>query len=119
MGYYTNYSLELKSKESNFNDEPENVKAIIADLQEFSEDAAYALNEYGHYGGEAKWYDHEDDFLSFSKKYPTVLFVLNGEGEESLDLWIKYFLNGKVQFAYAIVTYDEFDENKLVEKVAG
>ena len=53
--------------------------------------------------------------ISISKKFPEVLFTLSGEGEESGDIWMKYFKNGKVQNANTKVTisHDPFDESKL------
>jgi hypothetical protein len=60
-----------------------------------------------------KWYEHADDMIKISKKYPDVLFILSGEGEESGDIWKEYFYKGKVQIANAIVTFDPFDPSKL------
>lgn len=61
----------------------------------------------------AKWYEHEEDMLKFSKLFPDELFTLSGNGEEDTDIWRKYFKNGKCQVALASITYDEFDEKLL------
>jgi len=60
-----------------------------------------------------KWNNHEDDMLSYSEKHPKVLFLLSGNGENQGDLWKKYFKNGKMQESRAVITYEEYDENKL------
>lgn len=100
MGYYTQYSLT--------SDHPELENEMKVSLRE--------LSGYGFsfdYNEPCKWYDHEKDMKELSKKYPEVRFMLDGEGEESGDLWIKYFKAGKMQFCPAKITYEEFDENKL------
>lgn len=63
--------------------------------------------------GETRWYEHEENMKEFSTKYPDLLFILYGEGEESTDIWRKYFVNGKMQMASAKIVFDEFDERKL------
>ena len=62
---------------------------------------------------ECKWYQHEDDMKRFSKLYPHILFELSGEGEESGDIWKKYFLNGKMQTCNVKMEFEPFDESKL------
>lgn len=99
MGYCTSYRLEVGS--------PSGVNKalvdqslpglLIARLRLNSECAEYALDEDGTCGESSKWYDHEDDMKKFSKENPGVLFTLHGEGEESGDVWTKYFFNGKMQ----------------------
>lgn len=64
-------------------------------------------------GGEIKWYSHVSDMRVFSKLFPKVLFTLRGEGEESGDIWAKYFLDGKMQEAKAEVVIAPFDASKL------
>jgi hypothetical protein len=105
MGYYTTFSLEVENA-------PNDVD-IIAVLRDWEEDAMYALDESGNTSESLKWYDHVVDMRAFSGQWPDVLFILNGEGEESGDIWRKYFKNGKVQMAKAKITFDEFDKSKL------
>ena len=56
-----------------------------------------------------KWYEHEQDMIEVSKKFPEIEFILEGDGEEGGDLWRKYFRGGTVYIAKAQVTvvYDE------------
>lgn len=63
--------------------------------------------------GTIKWYEHEKDILAISRRFPKILFILEGEGEDSGDIWKKYFKNGKIQVCKAKITFDEFDESKL------
>jgi len=135
MGYYTTYSLDVGRKHLH-EYEKERIDKIKAQAKETSdpdvkrilEKGAYKLEQeayfepeekvskeigYNPFDDSCKWYKHESDMASFSKKYPESLFVLKGEGEESEDIWIKYFLNGKMQTAEAKITFEEFDESKL------
>jgi len=108
MGYYTKFDLEVVgiSWQEAYN--------IIADLRSVDENAEYALDECGESSFERlKWYSHEQDMKKFSEKYPDEVFKLQGEGEESGDVWIKYFRNGKVQVCKAVLVFEEYDPRKL------
>jgi len=111
MGYYTNYTMQVSDKGDEIED-------YITERRDRDDDFFYALSCYdvdGYWQSEepAKWYDHQKEVAELSKKFPYVLFTLHGEGEESGDIWIKYFKNGKVQICTAIIVFDEFDESKL------
>lgn len=53
--------------------------------------------------------------VEISKKYPSYIFEIWGDGEESDDHWKQYIQNGKTQNANLRFIWDEFDENKLQE----
>ena len=97
MGYYTKYSI---------NGNTELIELLVLE----NENAAYALQDEES----CKWYDHERELKEFSNKHPNSLFTLNGIGEEEGDIWRKYFFNGMVQKEEAIITFGEFDKEKLV-----
>lgn len=63
--------------------------------------------------GEIKWYDSIDDLLKVSKAVPEALIQVDGEGEESGDIWRSYYRGGKMQKANVEITYEDFDETKL------
>jgi hypothetical protein len=102
MGYYTNYKLEIMNSTAEENTQ---IKEYI-DKDDYM---YYAFN----YEDLCKWYDHEVDMNILSQKFPNVVFKLSGEGEESGDIWVKYFKDGKMQYCPAIITFEEFDESKL------
>ena len=81
--------------------------AIIA-ARIAASDMHYALAENGESADSCKWYEHESDVKILSKEIKDVLFTLSGEGETSGDLWRKYFLNGKMQTAKAVITFAPF-----------
>ena len=104
MGYYTNYSLEVKAP---------NAKEIIEKFRDKDETASYAFDEYGNTEDSCKWYNHEDVLRLFSLDYPEVLFILSGEGEEFPDLWKLYVKNGNSHRVQAKITYPEPDMEAL------
>ena len=63
-----------------------------------------------------KWYEHEEDMRKYSEKYPNIIFQLIGVGEGSgmdIDVWHKYFLNGKMQICKGEIVFDEYNKFKL------
>ena len=95
MGYYTKYKLEIFSNESNLSDK-EVFDLTISYLEEFdilNDALSRNLDTYDS----TKWYENESDMRKISQLIPDVLFLLEGEGEESGDIWKKYFMNGKMQ----------------------
>ena len=117
MGYYTIYSLDVLVNLEDILEEDydENKADIIMHLRDTCEGAEYALDDNGKSGEKIKWYDHEEDIGNFSKLYPNQVFKLEGEGEESGDIWIKYFSNGKMQECPAIISFDNYDKGKLTD----
>ena len=53
------------------------------------------------------------DMTALSKKYPGHLFQLDGQGEESGDIWRSFFKGGKSQVSKARIVFDEFNEAAL------
>ena len=108
MGYYTDYGLTVKHVspllKADLEKEVEKMGVFCAD---------HGSVEEGWYTN-AKWYDHDDDMLLLSKRFPNVVFTLYGDGESSDDMWVSYYMNGAQQYASAVITYADFDENKLV-----
>lgn len=136
MGYYTTY--KLKGLETDLvQKERERLKEERKALESIEDPAVreYALAgfdakmvdpgkyditklvpespKFNPFAEKCKWYEHEEDMRRFSKLYPFILFELSGEGEESGDIWRKYFLNGKMQYCKSKIEFEPFDETKL------
>lgn len=124
MGYYTTFKLTVlgldgKTDKSSVFDttlrdaknfqnltdhERENYKPeYIAKLEKAAKAAgkvsaqAYECLEYVDSGEAIKWYDHETDMRNLSKAFPDFIFQLEGSGEESGDIWVKWFNKGQMQ----------------------
>lgn len=112
MGYYTQFEINIendvsllgKSKVSEIEDAVENIGIF-----EISGNAEYGWSCYD------KWYYYTEDMCNLSKKFPGVLFSLHGDGEETEDLWIEYYLDGKYQRCSVQITFEKFDPDKLSE----
>lgn len=109
MGYYTAFYLLYPAdvEEEEIHKALEEINPDYFDTQSYREEL---LEGYFN----AKWYDFEKDIRALSLRFPDKLFVLEGEGEESQDIWKMYFKNGKAQFEKAEFIIGEFDESKLI-----
>lgn len=121
MGYLTDYSLTWSGAVGATrpcpNCDGKGTLAIDDIVQEFidkepfiydgAEPVASSLEE------SCKWYDHEDDMKRLSLRFPDVVFTLNGTGEESGDVWVKYFKAGKMQVDKVEIKLAPFDPTKL------
>ena len=92
---------------------------ILPEDSESEEQHILCINEQFNYGYNlfdftSAWRSHEKDMKAYSLQYPTTLFEFMIEGEEYGDIWKKYFKNGKVQVCKAKITFDAYDEDKLV-----
>ena len=100
MGYYTTYRLQCS---------PVKNVDIAESIQNWLTEhgvIGYALDEFSDYYNHSliisdhepvKWYEFNDDMIELSEAFPEVTFKLHGEGEESGDIWDRYYLNGDVE----------------------
>lgn len=93
MGYYTYFSLS-------YHGTPEDEQALQKyhvedDNAEYSD--PYYINGIldGCADHDYKWYDWEKDIKVLASKFPNVLFILDGDGEENEDHW-EFRIKGKV-----------------------
>ena len=93
MGYYTRYTFDILD-----------AKKIDATIYGFLEEELTELTLKMGQPFEDKWYWHEKDIAELSLKFKNIVFSLTGYGENDGDIWKKYFLNGKVQYAPAKIT---------------
>ena len=117
MGYYTRYELEVTTPLLNDYMHHQCYGAVKGDLLKAFEEIDIldsVFDENFESCDTVKWYEHEEDMKRISKQFNSLLFILSGEGEENLDSWRKYFLNGRMQVCRAKVAYDSYDEKKLV-----
>lgn len=116
MGYYTNYELSIENDSKlMIDDDIEAISKYLESLEVFDD-----IDIQGTSHAWCKWYDHTDDMCWLSRKFPTVLFVLRGDGEEFEDFWKEYYLDGKYQFCKGTITvsYEKFDPCKLTDEGA-
>ncbi len=105
MGYYTYFKLTVTG---------ETDIDVIGKFRDENRGAYYALGQSGNNERKWMWATHKEDVLEFSRKHPDILFLLEGEGEESGDVWKFYARNGRSYYQKAKIIFDEFDESMLV-----
>jgi hypothetical protein len=101
MGYQTDFQLTFDATD-------DVVAEVFSALEKISR---YRFDDWYLYG--AKWYDHDRDMKTLSLAYPDILFTLEGKGDESDDLWISYYQNGKSQHCQAEIVYPEYDARMM------
>jgi hypothetical protein len=119
MGYYTTYELDIQGQAANWvqgvDEQGNSVRVNIGYDHAAIEREIVAQSGYSSLfeGESVKWYDHDEEMKAVSKKYPDLLFTLTGVGEESGDMWCKYYQAGKCQHELARIEYGKFDPAKL------
>lgn len=88
MGYQTKFTL---TQERNHVTDTTFANLILAD-----EEAPYSLNNDGTTRQSSKWYQSDKSICAMSAKHPLTLFKLHGDGEESGDIWDRYYVGGKM-----------------------
>lgn len=85
MGYYTDYTLTMVGEEQAVK-HAENDLIEVSNYPDGSPDSEIKdLVNYGYVN--AKLYEIQDYMKKVAEKNPDVLIILNGDGEESDDLW--------------------------------
>ena len=102
MGYYTYHTFSIEGDDPSGLTEEEHITNI-----ETLADYTGLFEEY------CKWYDESDDMTKYSLLYPTTIFVISGEGEETGDMWSAYYLNGKRQELRPTIVWPDFDKTKF------
>lgn len=104
MGYYTNYSLEIKGKGPIYNRLMAQVEDVVP-----NDTYGYSLGALIDDRAESiKWYNYKDDMKALSKEWPNVLFTMKCIGEDH-EMWAVHFMNGSHQDCEARITFDEPD----------
>lgn len=104
MGYETYFTLEILEGDE---------KTGIELARKECENLSYAVDEEGEGEQSCTWYDWQKDMKEVSAKLPHYLFKLTGDGDDSTDIWKAYFKAGKMQFCPVIMTFDEYEPEKL------
>lgn len=113
MGYYTLFDGHVSGP-------AELVNQFVLDADEGKKFGQYSLPlqdwvDEDLIGGDSmKWYQWEEDLTALSKTYPGLLFVLEGRGEESYDIWKAWARNGKLVRVNARIVFDEPDLEVVV-----
>ena len=115
MGYYTTFTLNCYDNRVNSFDisfETELGKALTAALNEinpyyFDNDFDLKTLSYDSW----KWYDHDEDMVKLSLRFPNYTFILEGEGEETGDLWRTIYHNGQLECLNVKIVYEKPQSN--------
>jgi hypothetical protein len=102
MGYYTQYDVNISGID--------NANQAVKIAQE------YELDDYDVSGDgtkvsanfNTKWYGWKEESIALSRNYPRILIEINGEGEESGDIWKARIRNGVCEIINAKIVFDDF-----------
>ena len=99
MGYYTNYKLTVLQGEREID------SAILPsfDTRKMYFDSFSVQDLIENNADSCKWYEHDEEMIELSKEYPDYLFVLDGDGEETGDVWREFYKNGKTYEWKAVI----------------
>ena len=113
MGYYTTFKGSVSGPEDSLRRFKEDAEKGLT-FSDYDIEFSDFFDNYLRYGETMKWYSHEEDMIALSKKYPNVLFSLQGEGEEPGDIWKAWYRNGRSVTAKAQITFNEPDLDRVL-----
>ena len=88
MGYDTYYTLKIYPDRYPRQDVLDTIESVVGG--------------YNPIDSTCSWYDHEDHMIEVSKQHRSALLVLQGAGENSLDVWRKAYLNGRMEWDWRL-----------------
>ena len=104
MGYLTTYSLEYSGPVV---DEAEIINALAEINPRYFNRGVRDIDAF--FCETIKWYDHDEDMLELSERFPNHTFTLEGIGEEFPDFWRNYYYRGKMKESLGRIFYDPVD----------
>ena len=119
MGYYTRYTVRANVLVNGGIGElldTATANAIEKTINERYFNDTFGLNDKTE---ETKWYEWENDMSIVSKKFPHILFTVEGIGEESGDIWQCFICNGQFSERFKPsmkFEYGDFDQLKFFTK---
>lgn len=109
MGYYTSFKMVVLENGQEVN-EIQFPEFSNVDLDQGSLSISSLIE---HTSDSCKWYDHEEEMIEYSKKFPQLVFILDGDGEEAGDVWREFYKNGKTYRWELEVVRPNFNAKKL------
>lgn len=124
MGYYTNFSIDIRTAitRAEAKDITVAINRAICPTIENEDDWLFSLDDYSGIEDdekatweltpydEMKWYDCEEDMKKIAKKYPAIEFRVEGYGEDREDWWVALFKGDRYQIKYAEPPIDEWED---------
>ena len=112
MGYYTNFSIEIRTAitRAEAKDITEAINRAICPT--IKDDWLFSLDNYSCIEDDEKatwelipydtmkWYDWKKDMEDIASRYPEIEFKLEGRGEDKEDWWIALFKGSRSQIKY-------------------
>jgi hypothetical protein len=115
MGYYTYYSIHVLDENGSSISKEEEMK-IIKKIRSSNENCFYNFDEEGNSSSSSKWYEWETELTEISKMFPKNILQIYGDGEESDDYWVAYFMYGNIQKSIGRITYEPPNLGKIKPK---
>lgn len=124
MGYYTNFSIDIKTAitRAEAKDIAEAINRAICPLIKSEDDWLFSLDDYSGIEDDEnatweitpydamKWYDWEEDMKEIAKKYPAIEFRVEGSGEDKDDWWVALLKGDRFQIKYVESPIDEWED---------
>lgn len=124
MGYYTNFSIDIRTAitRAEAKDITVAINRAICPTIENEDDWLFSLDDYSGIEDDEnatwglipydmmKWYDWEKDMKEIAKKYPAIEFRVEGYGEDREDWWVALLKGDRFQIKYVEPPIDEWED---------